>query len=117
VLGIRPDWWKLEPSADPAAWASIQHVITTHDRYCRGVVLLGLAASDETLLESFRVAAPFPIVKGFAVGRTIWADAARRWLRGEIDDVEAQRLLAQRFGTLVAGWRAARSTCAATVVA
>jgi 5-dehydro-2-deoxygluconokinase len=48
-----------------------------------------------------------PIVKGFAVGRTIFSDAAGRWLAGEIDDEAAIADLARRFGTLVEAWRAA----------
>ncbi|MCB2013413.1 MAG: 5-dehydro-2-deoxygluconokinase [Sphingobium sp.] len=113
ALGVRPDWWKLEPSEDPQAWSNIQQAILENDPRCRGVVLLGLAAPDDALLRSFEVAAPFPIVKGFAVGRTIWADAARQWLKGEIDDITAERLLAERFGKLVHGWRAVRPAPAA----
>lgn len=113
ALGIRPDWWKLEPSDDAKVWANIQAVIAKHDPHCRGVVLLGLASPDEELLRAFEAAAPFPIVKGFAVGRTIWVEAARRWLTGEIDDEAAIDLLAQRFKLLVDGWRAQRPAPAA----
>jgi 5-dehydro-2-deoxygluconokinase len=111
-LGVRPDWWKLEPSDDPEVWARIAAVIERHDPHCRGVVLLGLASPDEELLKAFEAAAPFPIVKGFAVGRTIWVEAARRWLVGEVDDEGAIDLLAQRFKLLVDGWRARRPTAA-----
>jgi len=112
ALGVRPDWWKLEPSEDPAAWEKIQASIQANDPRCRGVVLLGLAAPNEALLRSFEVAAAFPIVKGFAVGRTIWAEAARRWMKGEIDDAQALDILMERFDQLVLGWRAARSRLA-----
>jgi 5-dehydro-2-deoxygluconokinase len=71
------------------------------------VVVLGLSATEEALVASFRAAASVPIVKGFAVGRTIFADAAGRWLAGEIDDEAAIADLARRFGTLVEAWRAA----------
>ncbi len=111
-LGIRPDWWKLEPSDDPQVWTRIQGVIAKRDPHCRGVVLLGLASPDEELLRAFEAAAPFPIVKGFAVGRTIWVEAARLWLAGEIDDEQAIDLLAQRFKLLVDGWRAQRPSAA-----
>ena len=72
-LGMKPDWWKLEPSSDAGAWAGVQRTIEANDPYCRGVVLLGLAATHDELLASFAVAAASPVVKGFAVGRTIWA--------------------------------------------
>jgi len=106
-LGIRPDWWKLEPVSDAATWGNIQDVILGNDPDCRGVVILGLAAPDEVLLRSFAVARAFPVVKGFAVGRTIWGDAAREWLAGRIDDAQALAMLVARFGVLVRGWRAA----------
>jgi 5-dehydro-2-deoxygluconokinase len=113
-LGMKPDWWKLEPDDDPAAWANIERAIAGNDPYCRGVVLLGLSASEEALVASFRAAATVPVVKGFAVGRTIFADAARRWLAGEIDDEAAIDDLARRFGTLVEAWRAAVAARRAT---
>src|SRR5690348_11056592 len=30
-LGIRPDWWKLEPSDEPAAWSAIQDAVRRRD--------------------------------------------------------------------------------------
>lgn len=108
-LGMRPDWWKLEPSDDLAAWDQVQATIERNDPLCRGVVLLGLSAPAEELIASFAVAARSPIIKGFAVGRTIFADAAEQWLAGRIDDEAAIADLVQRFGSLVDAWRAARA--------
>ena len=107
-LGVYPDWWKLEPASDPAAWAHVEAAIARHDPHCRGVVLLGLSEPTETLLASFGAAAPCRIVKGFAVGRTIWHDVARRWLDGEIDDAAAEAELAANFGHLVDAWQRVR---------
>src|SRR5690606_26599847 len=53
AVGIRPDWWKLEPQAGASAWARIDEVIAAHDPYCRGVVLLGLDAPAEELTAAF----------------------------------------------------------------
>lgn len=107
-LGVYPDWWKLEPASDPAAWTHVEAAIARHDPHCRGVVLLGLSEPTETLLASFGAAAPCRIVKGFAVGRTIWHDVARRWLDGEIDDAAAEAELAANFGHLVDAWQRVR---------
>jgi 5-dehydro-2-deoxygluconokinase len=107
-LGIRPDWWKLEPSEEPAAWAAIQDTIGRRDPLCRGVVLLGLAADAESLASAFQAAAPFDLVRGFAVGRTIFAEAARRRLAGEIGDAETVAALAANLQAVVAAWRRAR---------
>jgi 5-dehydro-2-deoxygluconokinase len=112
-LGIRPDWWKLEPNADPAAWRAIAGTIQGHDPMCRGVVLLGLAAQTEALAAAFRAATPFKIVKGFAVGRTIFAEPARAWLTGAIDDAQAIDALARNFAVLVDAWRTAKGAAPA----
>ncbi|WP_447752372.1 bifunctional 5-dehydro-2-deoxygluconokinase/5-dehydro-2-deoxyphosphogluconate aldolase [Sphingopyxis fribergensis] len=110
MLGVYPDWWKLEPASDPAAWTHVEAAIARHDPHCRGVVLLGLSEPTETLLASFGAAAPCRIVKGFAVGRTIWHDVARRWLDGEIDDAAAEAELAANFGHLVDAWQRVRGS-------
>jgi len=108
-LGVKPDWWKLEPMDDPAAWRNIEAAIATRDPFCRGVVLLGLSQPTETLLAAFEATARVPVVKGFAVGRTIFHEPARAWLSGEIDDAAAVRQLAEKLSFLVDGWRRAQT--------
>ena len=113
ALGIKPDWWKLEPQASDAAWRAIEAVIAGNDPWCRGVVLLGLDAPHEELDAAFAATADTPIVKGFAVGRTIFRDAAESWLAGRIDDDAAIDDMAERFGRLTKAWLAARGRKAA----
>jgi 5-dehydro-2-deoxygluconokinase len=102
--GLKPDWWKLEPQASVNAWKAIDQVIAAHDPLCRGVVLLGLEAPIEALKESFAAARSVGSVRGFAVGRTIFAEAADRWLKGEISDEAAIDDMASKFGALVDLW-------------
>ena len=113
ALGIKPDWWKLEPQASISAWLAIQAVIRKHDPWCRGVVLLGLGAQQEELERAFAATAGIDVVKGFAVGRTIFVEPAERWLAGEIDDEAAIAAMADRFGRLTEAWLAARGAIAA----
>src|SRR5690606_8417101 len=87
--GLRPDWWKLEPQSSAAGWAEIDAVIEARDPWCRGVVMLGLEAPMETLTAGFAAAHTSSTVRGFAVGRTIFADAAKAWFAGTISDDEA----------------------------
>jgi 5-dehydro-2-deoxygluconokinase len=108
-LGIKPDWWKLEPQTDAAAWNEIGKVIDKNDSYCRGIVLLGLEAPEAELEKGFRAVAKQPHVKGFAVGRTIFNEAAQQWLRGSISDEAAVNMMSQRFGNLVEIWNTAQS--------
>ena len=112
-LGIRPDWWKLEPQASGAAWKNIEAAIARHDPWCRGVVLLGLDAPTAELEAAFSATADASIVKGFAVGRTIFAHAAEEWLAGRMDDEAAIAEMADRFGRLTKAWLATRKRAAA----
>ncbi len=112
-LGIRPDWWKLEPQAKVAAWRNIEAVINKRDPLCRGVVLLGLEAPQEALEAAFAAVADIGVVKGFAIGRTIFAEAAENWLAGRITDNEAIEDMAIRFERLTTAWQRARAAKAA----
>jgi Uncharacterized protein conserved in bacteria len=108
--GIYPDWWKLEPMASHDAWASAVAAIEDYDRHTRGIVVLGLDAPEDDLAASFGVAAAFPLVKGFAVGRTIFGDAARAWMKGELPDDLAVDQMAERFARLCGIWDDARAS-------
>jgi 5-dehydro-2-deoxygluconokinase len=107
-MGIFPDWWKLEPQKTRRAWEAVCATITECDPNTRGIVMLGLDAPEEELAESFQIAAGFPLVKGFAVGRTIFGQVARDWLAGRIEDEAAVQAIAKRYQRLCAVWDAAR---------
>lgn len=102
--GLKPDWWKLEPQASRGAWAAIDAVIEARDPLCRGVVLLGLEAPYEQLKDGFAAARTSKTVRGFAVGRTIFADAGRAWLGGTMTDDQAIADMAGKFKALVDLW-------------
>ncbi|TNC46487.1 5-dehydro-2-deoxygluconokinase [Rubellimicrobium rubrum] len=107
-LGLHPDWWKLEPFRTEAAWDNVCAAILRHDPHVRGVVVLGLDGSPESLAESFALAARQPLVKGFAVGRTIFGQVARAWFKGERGDTGAVDEMARRFAGLCSVWDAQR---------
>ncbi|MBL9046091.1 MAG: 5-dehydro-2-deoxygluconokinase [Tabrizicola sp.] len=107
-LGIYPDWWKLEPLRSAEAWRATCAAITARDPHVQGVVVLGLGQAEEELAAAFRLAAAEPLVKGFAVGRTIFAEAAKAWMGGGLDDQAAIAMMAGNFARLCAVWDAAR---------
>jgi 5-dehydro-2-deoxygluconokinase len=113
ALDIKPDWWKLEPQASASAWQKIEATIVKHDPWCRGVVLLGLEAPQQELEAAFAATAKAPVVKGFAVGRTIFNEAAEAWLAGRMSDEAAVADMADRFEKLTEAWLAARGQKAA----
>ena len=102
--GVRPDWWKLEPMQSPAAWQAAGAVIDDYDPWCQGIVILGLGADENQLAASFAVAAGHHWVKGFAVGRTIYADVFTRWLNNEMDDAAAVAEMARRYARMCTLW-------------
>jgi 5-dehydro-2-deoxygluconokinase len=110
ALGIRPDWWKLEPQASAEAWRAIDAAIAEGDPLCRGVVLLGLEASEAELQRAFAAARRAPCVKGFAVGRTIFAEPAEAWFSGRVDEARLVDDMASRFARLIAAWESAAAT-------
>jgi 5-dehydro-2-deoxygluconokinase len=106
-LGIKPDWWKLEAQPTDLAWKNVASEIDQNDPACRGIVVLGLDAPLDTLKAAFSLARKASHVKGFAVGRTIFADPARDWMAGSIDDATAVSTMADRFAALVSAWEGA----------
>jgi len=105
ALGIKPDWWKLEPQKSAAAWRAIEKTVEMYDSYCRGVVMLGLEAPERELAAAFGFISGTKLVRGFAVGRTIFAAAADKWLSGTMTDEEAVADMAARFQSLVSIWK------------
>ena len=112
AIGVYPDWWKLEPMTTEAAWQNAIAAIEDNDRHTRGIVVLGLDAPEAELAASFKVAAAFPLVRGFAVGRTIFGEVAREWLAGRVGDDEAVARMADRYARLCAIWDQARAAVA-----
>jgi 5-dehydro-2-deoxygluconokinase len=107
-LGIYPDWWKLEPFKTEEAWAAAVGTIEKNDPRTRGIVVLGLDAPAAELAASFALAARQPLVKGFAVGRTIFGQVAREWMKGNLSNAEAVARMAKLYDGLCGVWDAAR---------
>jgi len=112
-IGLKPEWWKLAP-LQAAGWAALAALIAARDPQCRGAVILGLNQPLAELARGF-AAATHPVVKGFMVGRSLWSDAARDWLRGTLDDDAFVAAVAANFETLVDAWRASRPVAARLV--
>jgi 5-dehydro-2-deoxygluconokinase len=115
AAGVKPGWWKLLPPADEGAWEKISAAIAKNDPHCRGVLLLGMEASEEELERGFALAARHPVCKGFAVGRSIFMDAARQWFAGKADDEAVARAVAANYSNLVNLWKKARQACKESV--
>ncbi|MFN6262414.1 MAG: 5-dehydro-2-deoxygluconokinase [Chromatiaceae bacterium] len=100
---IRPDWWKL-PAPDKAGWAALTALINQRAPHCRGVILLGLDAPAEQLMQAFRDASGFALCRGFAIGRTIFGAPSQQWLAGQLDDDSFMQQIRSNYCALVLAW-------------
>ena len=106
-LGVKPEWWKLAPM-QPQGWTDLAALVAESDPHCRGAVILGLNQPLGLLADSFALATN-PIVKGFMVGRTLWATPSLQWLKNEITDAVFKDAVAQNFAILIDAWRNRKS--------
>jgi 5-dehydro-2-deoxygluconokinase len=104
AAGVRADWWKLPPGTDAGSWLAIDQVIERHDPLCRGVLVLGMEAGAHALRQGFAAASRSRWVRGFAVGRSIFARAAHAWFRNEWPDTRVVEDVSQRYEEVIALW-------------
>lgn len=112
--GIRPDWWKLEPFEEVSDWESITKTVEERDPTCKGILILGLTSTEDTLQRSFEAASAYPAIRGFAVGRSIVEAPLRAWLKGDLGDEDATSAMEGTFSRLIDLWKSARSAPAMT---
>ncbi|MGB1106021.1 MAG: bifunctional 5-dehydro-2-deoxygluconokinase/5-dehydro-2-deoxyphosphogluconate aldolase [Candidatus Puniceispirillaceae bacterium] len=106
-LGIMPDWWKLEPVADQGFWTGSGDIVRAHDPHIQGIIVLGKEMPDDELVRVLAMARGEKLVRGFAIGRTIFSGAARQWFAGDIDDAAATSMMSTVYRRLIAAWDAA----------
>jgi 5-dehydro-2-deoxygluconokinase len=102
--GVRPEWWKLPPARSTETWARAGDVIRSRDAACRGMLVLGLSSTPEDLKLAFGACATEPLCRGFAVGRSVFLESSRAWLRGEATDAGLIDNIAERFQWFISTW-------------
>ncbi len=106
-LDVYPDWWKLPPQT-PVVWQKIDALIKRRAPHCRGIVILGLAATAEKLKKGFAESTSSEMVKGFAVGRTIFAEPCQQWLENKIDSQSLIDQVSDNYVELIEFWQQRR---------
>ena len=109
-LGIYPDWWKLEPFADASYWKKCGDMVRRFNPYSQGIIVLGKEVAQEELLTTFASTSDEPMVNGFAIGRNIFSDAAKRWMAGSLEDEEAVTQMEQKYRKLIGAWESANKS-------
>jgi myo-inositol catabolism protein IolC len=97
-FGIEVDIWKIE-GVDAREDAEMLAAQTRTGAGREGVVcvLLGRGASDEKVDHWLRQAAPVEGFVGFAIGRSIWWDALKGFLEGDLDRAAAAERIADNY--------------------
>jgi myo-inositol catabolism protein IolC len=96
--GIDVDVWKIEGvDAREDAQMLIAQTRTGEGREGVTSVLLGRGASDEKVDHWLQQAAPVEGFIGFAIGRSIWWDALKGFLDGELERDAASDQIAQNY--------------------
>jgi myo-inositol catabolism protein IolC len=97
-FGIEVDIWKIEGvDAREDAERLVKQTRTGEGRENVVSVLLGRGASDEKVDHWLQVAAPVEGFVGFAIGRSIWWDALKGFLEGNLDREAAADQIADNY--------------------
>ncbi len=94
-----PVIWKLE-GMETKDWPKIIKIIGKAK-----IIVLGRGESDEHVKKWLSAAAKFKEIIGFAVGRTIFMEALKRYLAKEISENEASLWIATKFSFFVNLWQ------------
>jgi myo-inositol catabolism protein IolC len=87
--GVEPDIWKIEGIDDREACNEIAHLVRREGRDRVSCVVLGRGASDQKVDEWLRAGAGLDGYVGFAIGRSIFAEAIKSFAGGEGFDRDA----------------------------
>jgi 5-dehydro-2-deoxygluconokinase len=99
-LGVKPDWWQLAAPGGGEAQRCLD-IVRSRDPHCRGLILRCADAND-----AFAAA---PSASGFAVGESLYADVAERWLDGALDDAGAIEAIRERLYRMIERWEGRRN--------
>jgi 5-dehydro-2-deoxygluconokinase len=95
--GVEADVWKIEGIETSA---DCERIAETTRRDGRGgvvCVVLGRGANDAKVEHWLRQGAPVEGYAGFAIGRTIWWDALKGFLDGDLEREDAAQQIADKY--------------------
>jgi len=105
--GVEPDIWKIEGIDTQEDCDRIAKTTRRDGRDGVICVVLGRGANDAKVEHWLRTGAPVEGYAGFAIGRTIWWDALKGFLDGDIERDEAVSRIAEKYLRFVQVYREA----------
>jgi len=105
--GLTPAFWKIEGTSSREGAAAIDAAIAAHPE-CRQIIL-GKGADLPTIDAWFAAAAGSATASGFAIGRSVYWDAAGAFLGGARSAAQASAEIRDNYLHLVDAWQRGRS--------
>jgi len=105
--GIEADIWKIEGIDSQEDCERISQTARRDGRDGVVCVVLGRGADDAKVEHWLRTGAPVEGYAGFAIGRTIWWDALKGFLEGDMERDDAVRQIADKYLRFVQVYREA----------
>lgn len=100
-MGIVPEFWKVESLPTPRDWQQVKATLHASS----GILLLGRGEDRAHVEMAVRTAAQSGVVDGFAIGRTLFADALRGFVAGKKKRADAVLEIADHFRTMITLWK------------
>jgi 5-dehydro-2-deoxygluconokinase len=94
--GISPTVWKIEGSDIPSFYTRVAEAIQTYDDQSR-IVVLGRNETLEKVISWIQAGIQEQKVIGFAVGRTVFLEALKKFLSGDFTSEEAIHEIGERY--------------------
>jgi myo-inositol catabolism protein IolC len=95
--GVEPDIWKIEGIDKREDCQRISEQVRSGGRDNVVCVVLGRGANDAAVDHWLKTGAGVPGYVGFAIGRTIWWDALKGFLDGEVEREDASDRIAKNY--------------------
>jgi 5-dehydro-2-deoxygluconokinase len=99
--GVEPDIWKVEGLDTAEDCKLVADAARAGGRDQVGCVVLGAGADEQTVAHWLRQAATVDGFIGFAIGRTIFWDALKGWLAGDVDRETAVDMIAGNYRSTI----------------
>lgn len=99
--GVQPTWWKLPPYPEIEMWRGIQDTIRRRTPHCKGILVIGQGEAWTSLANKLPNLSQVEMIRGFAIGRSIWRQAAESWFNKRMEDEAVVQQVAERYEHLI----------------
>jgi myo-inositol catabolism protein IolC len=105
--GVEPDIWKIEGLDSTAACEAVVTQAQVDGRGHVKCIVLGRGADEAQVIEWVKIGAKVDGFDGFAVGRTLWEEALKKYLAGQLSHYEAVEEISSRYWDVIHAYRRA----------